>query len=104
MLAGRFAMNHLRWNYEKVASTRHDTLTSLRAEVDCHRPTNEVNVCVVGGMVMPATDVARLILDPATPSYPAAFAVEKIASLRTGRPRTQNWFLRVNDDGAACNS
>ena len=94
--AGRFAVDRMGWNDEEVTGTRLDSLGSAWAEVGCDRPADHVDVGFVGAVVMPATGVASVILNPAGPAYPAAVGIGEVASLAAGRLRHR--FVGVDYD------
>src|SRR6185503_3846943 len=98
ILARQLAVDRVRRNDEEVARVGDDAFALARTELDRHGSSEDVNVGVVRGVMVPTAQVPGLILDPAGPADPTAVEIVEVLSFRTGRLRHR--LVRVQDNGS----
>ena len=83
----------------QVARSGLDAFGTTDPELDRDRAPDDVDVGVVGGMVMPATDVTGVVRDPAAQPDPLTIGVTALAFAEAGRRRADDLLVRVENNG-----
>src|SRR5690349_20747272 len=99
--ARRLAVDRVGRDDEVVARSCLNPFGATGPELDRDRAPDNVDVGVVGGMVMPATDVTGVVRDPAAQADPATLGVVALALVQAGRRRTDDALVRVENNGLA---
>ena len=91
---GRLAMDRVGRNDDEIAAPRHHGLGPARPEVHRERPTADIDIRLIGGVVMPATHVAGPVPDPGGPT---AFAFPLITPFGLRRGLSRHSLLGLMD-------